>query len=237
MPAQQGMSLPVETQLAHYRQWHGRAPAAAVRDMPPEDAVAQADSPPLGFALAQLKGVYILAENQHGLVLVDMHAAHERISYEHLKSSYQDAGIRSQPLLVPLGLAVSQAEADEAETRRDWFAALGFEIDRQGPEQLLIRQVPALLADVDSAALVRDVLADLRSHGRSTRIEERINELLSTMACHGSVRANRHLTIAEMNALLRDMERTERSGQCNHGRPTWVQLSMQALDAQFLRGR
>jgi DNA mismatch repair protein MutL len=170
-------------------------------------------------------------------VLVDMHAAHERISYEHLKRSYSEQGIRSQPLLVPLSIAVARAEADQAERSQAWFAALGFEIDRQGPEQLVVRQVPTLLADVDIEALVRDVLSDLRSRGGSRRIEEAINELLSTMACHGSVRANRRLSVAEMNALLRDMERTERSGQCNHGRPTWVQISLQELDALFLRGR
>ena len=235
---QQGMALQVGEQLEPYRRLHG---ATVERPAPDRGwTVAEAEAaqaPPLGFALAQLKGVFILAENARGLVLVDMHAAHERISYEHLKRSYAEEGIRSQPLLVPMTLAVSQVEADEAEQRRDWFAALGFEIDRQGPEQLLIRQVPALLADVDIAVLVRDVLADCRTHGRSRRVEEAINELLSTMACHGSVRANRQLTPAEMNALLRDMERTERSGQCNHGRPTWVQLDMKELDGLFMRGR
>ena len=240
---QQGMVLQVSEQLDHYRRLHGSG-GTYTSAFPVQTPVQQpapgaepAQSPPLGFALAQLKGVFILAENAEGLVLVDMHAAHERISYEHLKASYTQEGIRSQPLLVPMTLAVSQAEADEAEQRRDWFAALGFELDRQGPEQLLIRQVPALLADVDIAVLVRDVLADCRSHGRSRRIEEAINGLLSTMACHGSVRANRQLTVAEMNALLRDMERTERSGQCNHGRPTWVQLDMKALNGLFMRGR
>ncbi len=236
---QQGMPLQVSEQLGHYQRLHGGAPAhsGAATAWPPPASGAQTDTPPLGFALAQLKGVFILAENADGLVLVDMHAAHERISYEHLKHSYGEQGIRSQPLLVPLTLAVSETEADEAEQRRDWFAALGFELDRQGPEQLLIRQVPALLADVDSAALVRDVLADCRNHGRSQRIETAVNELLSTMACHGSVRANRLLTVTEMNALLRDMERTERSGQCNHGRPTWVQLEMKELNGLFMRGR
>ena len=236
---QSGMPLQVNEQLSHYRRLHGSMPAAATAPLY-EQAEPQAEAqtvPPLGFALAQLKGVYILAENEQGLVLVDMHAAHERISYEHLKRSYQDDGIRSQPLLVPLTLAVSRAEADEAEQRQAWFATLGFEIDRHGPEQLLVRQVPALLSDVDIEALVRDVLSDCHSHGHSRRIEETINELLSTMACHGSVRANRSLTIQEMNALLRDMERTERSGQCNHGRPTWVQIGLQELDALFLRGR
>ncbi|VAW79610.1 DNA mismatch repair protein MutL, partial [hydrothermal vent metagenome] len=237
MPVHQsGMPLQVNEQLSHYRRLHGEMPPPAAVEPESEAGVAEA-APPLGFALAQLQGVYILAENTQGLVLVDMHAAHERITYEHLKNSYQDEGIRSQPLLVPLGMAVSRVEADEAEERRDWFTALGFDIDRQGLEQLLIRQVPALLADVDTAVLVRDVLADCRTHGSSERIEVSINALLSSMACHGSVRANRHLTHAEMNALLRDMERTERSGQCNHGRPTWVQVSLQELDALFLRGR
>ncbi len=232
---QQAMPLQVSEQLAPYRRLHGEPEPLPETGVPAH--VEASDSPPLGFARAQLKGVFIVAENAQGLVLVDMHAAHERISYEHLKRSYEAQGIRSQPLLVPLNLAVSEAEADEAEQRRDWFAALGFEIDRRGPEQLLVRQVPALLADGDSAALVRDVLADCRNHGRSRRIEETVNQLLSTMACHGSVRANRQLTLPEMNALLRDMERTERSGQCNHGRPTWVQLDMKALDGLFLRGR
>jgi DNA mismatch repair protein MutL len=235
---QSGMPLQVNEQLSHYRRLHGSVPAATAAVF--EQAETQAEQqtvPPLGFALAQLKGIYILAENEQGLVLVDMHAAHERISYEHLKRSYQEDGIRSQPLLVPLTLAVSRAEADEAEQRQAWFATLGFEIDRHGPEQLLVRQVPALLSDVDIEVLVRDVLSDCHSHGHSRRIEETINELLSTMACHGSVRANRSLTSQEMNALLRDMERTERSGQCNHGRPTWVQIGLQELDALFLRGR
>jgi len=236
---QSGMPLQVNEQLSQYRRLHGSMPVAATAPVY-EQAEPQAQAqtvPPLGFALAQLKGVYILAENEQGLVLVDMHAAHERISYEHLKRSYQEDGIRSQPLLVPLTLAVSCAEADEAEQRQAWFATLGFEIDRHGREQLLVRQVPALLSDVDIEMLVRDVLSDCLSHGRSRRIEETINELLSSMACHGSVRANRSLTIQEMNALLRDMERTERSGQCNHGRPTWVQIGLQELDTLFLRGR
>jgi DNA mismatch repair protein MutL len=237
---QSSMPLQVEEQLSHYRRLHGGSVSAAATAPVHEQADPEAEVqtvPPLGFALAQLKGVYILAENEAGLVLVDMHAAHERISYEQLKCSYQEDGIRSQPLLVPLTLAVSRAEADEAEQRQAWFATLGFEIDRHGPEQLLLRQVPALLSDVDIEALVRDVLSDCHSHGRSRRIEDTINDLLSTMACHGSVRANRSLTIQEMNALLRDMERTERSGQCNHGRPTWVQIGLQELDALFLRGR
>ena len=196
-----------------------------------------ADEFPLGFALAQLHGVYILAQNAAGLVLVDMHAAHERITYEGLKAAQQGEGIRSQPLLVPVSLDVSRREADMCEQQQDWFAALGFEVDRMGPEQVVVRQVPALLGDADIAALVRDVLSDLLEHGSSQRIQDSMNELLSTMACHGSVRANRRLSIDEMNALLRQMEITERSGQCNHGRPTWIQVSLAELDKLFLRGQ
>jgi DNA mismatch repair protein MutL len=192
---------------------------------------------PLGFALAQLHGVYILAQNTRGLVLVDMHAAHERITYEGLKSSHAAQGIRSQPLLVPVSLRVSRREADACESQLDGFAALGFEIDRSGPEQLLVRQVPVLLHDTDIDALVRDVLSDLLEHGVSQRLQDTMNEILSTMACHGSVRAHRRLNIEEMNALLRNLENTERGGQCNHGRPTWVQVDMAELDRMFLRGR
>lgn len=196
-----------------------------------------ASSPPLGFALAQLHGIYILAQNQHGLVLVDMHAAHERITYERMKQSWAEDRLRAQPLLVPLSMAVSQKEADLADESPELFTRLGFRVERMGPETLLVREVPALLAEGRIEPLVRDVLADLRAHGSSQRIETHVNELLATMACHGSVRANRRLTVMEMNALLRDMEATERSGQCNHGRPTWVQLSLKDLDKLFLRGR
>ncbi|WP_061289008.1 DNA mismatch repair endonuclease MutL [Azotobacter vinelandii] len=193
--------------------------------------------PPLGYALAQLKGIYILAENAQGLVLVDMHAAHERITYERLKTAMASEGLRGQPLLVPEGLALSQREADCAEEHAEWFQRLGFELQRLGPETLAIRQTPALLRQAEAGQLVRDVLADLLEYGSSDRIEAHLNELLATMACHGSVRANRRLTLPEMNALLRDMESTERSGQCNHGRPTWTQLGMADLDKLFLRGR
>ena len=193
--------------------------------------------PPLGFAVAQLHGIYILAENAEGLVVVDMHAAHERITYEHLKKSMADDNIRSQPLLVPHSLAVSQKEGDCAEEFSATFAKLGFELSRLSPEQLTIRAVPSLLKNGNIEQLVRDVLADLIEHGSSQRIQQEMNEILSTMACHASVRANHRLTIPEMNALLRDMERTERSGQCNHGRPTWTQLSIDQLDKLFMRGQ
>ena len=193
--------------------------------------------PPLGYAVAQLHGIFILAENQQGLVVVDMHAAHERITYERLKQSWSEDKVRSQPLLVPVSLAVSSREADFAEQQPEVFSRLGFMVDRAGPETLVVREVPAMLRDSDSEAMVRDVLSDLLAQGSSERIEQKLDELLSTMACHGSVRANRRLTIPEMNALLRDMEATERSGQCNHGRPTWTQMSLKDLDRLFMRGQ
>ncbi len=193
--------------------------------------------PPLGYALAQLKGIYILAENTAGLVLVDMHAAHERTTYERLKQARAEEGIKSQPLLIPQPVAVSQREVQVAEENAALFERLGLSVDVVGEESLLIRQIPVALRDSDVELLLRDVLADLIEFGSSDRIEAHLDEILSTMACHGSVRANRRLTIPEMNALLRDMEETERSGQCNHGRPTWTQLSLDELDKLFLRGR
>lgn len=206
----------------------------------PEDASQISEDeqiPPLGYALAQLKGIYILAENKHGLVLVDMHAAHERVMYERLKTAMAIEGLRGQPLLVPQSMALSEREVDCAEEHADWFAKLGFELQRMGSESLAIRQIPALLKQAQAESLVRDVLSDLMEYGTSDRIQAHINELLATMACHGAVRANRQLTLPEMNALLRDMEVTERSGQCNHGRPTWTQLNLDQLDKLFLRGR
>ncbi len=197
----------------------------------------KAEIPPLGFALAQLQGIYILAQNQQGLVIVDAHAAHERITYEQMKTAYQEQGVQAQPLLVPVSIAVSTKEADCAEQQQAIFETLGFQLQRMGPETLVVRQVPALLRQSDVEALVRDVLSDLITHGSSERIKAAMNEVLSTMACHGSVRANRQLSVPEMNALLRDMERTERSGQCNHGRPTWTVQTFEELDRLFLRGR
>ena len=204
---------------------------------PPALPDSQDDVPPLGYALAQLKGVYVLAENAQGLVLVDMHAGHERIMYERLKTAMASEGLRGQPLLVPESIAVSQREADCAEEHMHWFQMLGFELQRLGPESLAIRQIPSLLKQAEATRLVQDVLADLLEYGTSDRIQAHLNELLGTMACHGAVRANRRLTLPEMNGLLRDMEQTERSGQCNHGRPTWTQLGMGDLDKLFLRGR
>jgi DNA mismatch repair protein MutL len=197
----------------------------------------QASIPPLGYALAQLHGVYILAQNATGLVLVDMHAAHERITYERMKAALRTDSIPLQPLLVPVTVAVSEREAQIAEEHQDLLRELGFEVTRMGRETLLLRQVPGPLQESDLGRLLRDVLADLGRQGDSSRVHEHLNELLATIACHGAVRARRQLTVPEMNALLRDMERTERSGQCNHGRPTWMQLSLKELDRLFMRGR
>ncbi len=202
------------------------------------DSVGRAEQvPPLGFALAQLKGIYILAENSDGLIVVDMHAAHERIVYERMKQNAEQEHVITQPLLVPVSFNVSRSEADLVEENGEFFRHLGFAVERLGPEQLRLRSIPALLKNADSEQLLRDVLADLVEHGRSQRVEEFQNEMLSTMACHAAVRANRQLSIAEMNALLRDIEHTERSGQCNHGRPTWKQLGLDQLDKLFMRGQ
>ncbi|MDE4535887.1 DNA mismatch repair endonuclease MutL [Pseudomonas kermanshahensis] len=227
--------LPAAESQAVYREFYKPlSDGAAAPSSLPES---QGDIPPLGYALAQLKGIYILAENAVGLVLVDMHAAHERIMYERLKVAMASEGLSGQPLLVPESLALSQREADCAEEHAQWFQRLGFELQRLGPETLAIRQIPALLKQAEANRLVQDVLADLMEYGTSDRIQAHLNELLGTMACHGAVRANRRLAIPEMNALLRDMENTERSGQCNHGRPTWTQMGLDDLDKLFLRGR
>ncbi len=210
------------------------SPTAIAREALPATAD---DVPALGYALAQLAGIYVLAENAQGLILVDMHAAHERITYEKLKAAQATDGIRAQLLLVPMALAVSAREAAVVEDHTEELAALGFEIVRSGPQSVTIKRYPGLLEGADVGALVRDVLGDLATHGATRRMQEAHNDMLSTMACHGSVRAHRRLTLPEMNALLREMEATERSGQCNHGRPTWVQLSIADLDRMFLRGR
>ena len=191
---------------------------------------------PLGYAIAQLHGVYILAQARGGLVLVDMHAAHERTTYERLKVSMQGDRLPAQPLLVPVAVAVSPADADEAERHGELFSSLGLDVDRAGPSQLFVRSTPALLPNADPATLLKDMLADLREQGRGA-VTGAFDRALGTMACHQAVRANRHLTMAEMNALLREMECTVRSDQCVHGRPTWSFVSMDDLDRLFLRGR
>jgi DNA mismatch repair protein MutL len=193
--------------------------------------------PPLGYALAQLHGIYILAQNQHGLIVVDMHAAHERITYERMKNASDDEGIKMQPLLVPIAMAVSETECEAVELFQEELLQLGMDIRCSSNESIMVRAIPVMLRGDGAEALVRDVLSDLVEYGSTARLQQHRDELLSTMACHGSVRANRRLTIPEMNALLRDMEETERSGQCNHGRPTWTQQSIAELDSLFLRGR
>jgi len=202
-----------------------------------EGAEPSGDIPPLGFALAQVHGVFILAQNVAGMVLVDMHAAHERITYERLKQMRDETGIRRQPLLVPQTIAVSSKEVAIALELQGSLLELGLVVDAAGEEQLVIREIPIALAGGDVETLARDVLSDLLTFGSSDRLTAHMDEILSKMACHGSVRANRRLTLPEMNALLRAMEVTERSGQCNHGRPTWVQLTMAELDKLFLRGQ
>lgn len=240
VPQQQAMGLRVADAPSAYAALYApRVDASPDLPMPAEPMPADtpAGLPPLGFAVAQLHGIYILAENADGLIVVDMHAAHERIGYEKLKAAHDGVGLRTQPLLVPSSFAVSEREADVAEREAGTLAELGFEVQRSGPQSLLLRSVPALLAQGDVEALLRDVLTDLREHGSTRRIAETRDELLATMACHGAVRANRRLSIPEMNALLREMEVTERSGQCNHGRPTWTRFSLAEMDRWFLRGR
>jgi DNA mismatch repair protein MutL len=232
---QTAMPLPnaVRESLAAYQSLSGRSSSSAAVDV----SRTAAEIPPLGFAVAQIGGVYVLAENANGLVIVDMHAAHERILYEKLKHSYEDKAVVRQPLLVPASVAVAQSEADLVEQSAGVFEGLGLIIDRSGPTSLVIREVPALLRNADAETLLRDVVADLSQAGQSNRVEDMCHDFLATMACHHSVRANRMLTLDEMNALLREMETTDRADQCNHGRPTWTAIPMAELDKLFMRGQ
>jgi len=204
-------------------------------------ATSNAHAYPLGFALAQLHGVYVLAQNVHGLVVVDMHAAHERIMYERLKSALDQNQVTMQPLLIPVSFQADRLEVatvqEDLTLAHGFLRQLGFELAVLSPSTLAVRAVPAMLLDADAVSLAKDVLRELREYGASRAFTERRNAMLGTMACHAAVRANRSLTIPEMNALLRDMELTERSGQCNHGRPTWLQMRMQDLDKMFMRGQ
>lgn len=193
--------------------------------------------PPLGFALGQLKGIYIFAENADGLVMIDMHAAHERVLYEKMKKAFAEKNMPVQMMLVPLTLSLSEREADCVQNFPEFFNELGFTVERMGKETIIVRAVPQWLKEGSIDQLVRDVITDLLEQGKSTRTQESIHKLLSTLACHTAVRAHHSLTIPEMNALLRAMETTDHSGQCNHGRPTTLQLSLQELDKLFLRGR
>ena len=237
-PRQQPIPLRIAERPTGYRfSFEAQHPGQGAQTRAEKEPDSDGTLPPLGYALAQLQGVYVLAQAQDGLVIVDMHAAHERIGYERLKQAWEQGQVRSQPLLVPVVVHVSPREADRAESNLELLGSLGMGVDRMGESSLAVREIPAVLQGADAERLLRDLLSDLAVQGRSERIREEINEVLSTMACHRSVRANRRLGLEEMNALLRDMERTERADQCNHGRPTWVKLSMQELDRLFLRGR
>jgi len=230
---QQAMSLQVREQTAAYEKLHDQAESVIEK----EAQVTSEETPPLGYALGQLKGVYILAQNDAGLIMVDMHAAHERIVYEKLKKALDNQTLQTQLLLIPVTINLNAKEMEIISEHQALLESLGFDISTAGPESIMVRQVPALLSQANVEQLVRDVIADLIEHETSTRVQENIFHILATMACHHSVRANRQLTLPEMNALLRDVEKTERSGQCNHGRPTWVQLDMKELDKLFMRGK
>jgi DNA mismatch repair protein MutL len=233
-PAQVSLALQQTAEL--YAQEPRPAWTLAAAPTPPVQET-PVDEWPLGRAVAQIQGVYILAENRHGLVIVDMHAAHERIVYERLKATMNAAQIEAQPLLIPVTFAATPAEVATAETQQATLHELGLDVAPLSPGVLAIRSKPAALRDADPVELTRSVLAELGETDGSRVVQRARDEVLATMACHGAVRANRQLTLAEMNALLRDMERTERADQCNHGRPTWRQLGMRELDALFLRGR
>ena len=231
-----GTGLGVAQPEGFYQTLFGRRDDRAPEPEVP-DAAGEAEVPPLGFALAQLQGIYILAQNAHGLVIVDMHAAHERVVYERLKAAMDQQAVAMQPLLIPVTFNADRLDVTTLEEHGETLRQLGFELAPLSPTAIAVRALPAMLKDADAQQLARAVLQDIREFGASRALTERRNELLATMACHGAVRASRALTLPEMNALLREMEATERSGQCNHGRPTWFHLTLAELDKMFMRGK
>jgi DNA mismatch repair protein MutL len=235
--AQRSMPLKVREQMAVYGELHAVAPTQTSVQTSKVTQNSESLAPPLGYELAQLKGIYILAENADGLILVDMHAAHERVVYEQLKKLYAEHKIIAQPLLVPLTITLSEREANAIEQELELFQKLGMRLERLSPDTIVVREVPDLLRNGNVEQLVRDAAADLITHENSTRLEEHIDHLLGEMACHGAIQAHRKLTLPEMNALLRSMEVTDNIGQCVHGRPTTTRLSLAELDKMFLRGR
>lgn len=247
-PMQGAQQASVQPEYRHQHSWnlavrdapaanndYALLPAQPLSSVLPE--VTENSLPPLGFALAQLHGVYILAQVKDGLILVDMHAAHERTTYERLKAALATGRVPSQPLLVPIAVTLPASDAALIEDSAEALAKVGLEVERRGPGSILIRAVPVLLGRWDANELLNLVLADLREQGSSQHIERSLDEVIGTFSCHSAVRANRNLTIPEMNALLREMENTVRSDQCVHGRPTWTAVSMTELDRLFLRGR
>ena len=234
-PKQSALPLTVAEEVAAYAALY---PQKSEAESPRESETGTDETiPPLGFALAHIHQIYILSETERGVILVDAHAAHERVLYEKLKRQYHQQSVPMQPLLLPLKIQVSVSEADWVEEQQEFFSRLGFSLSRSGPETIVLRASPSLLGKTDIEMLIKDLLADLAEYGMTDRVMEKSNDILATMACHGAVRARRKLTIEEMNALLREMEQTERIGQCNHGRPTWVELTHQDLDRFFMRGQ
>ncbi len=242
---QHKIPLGAAQQEASYRLWEvqteGVKQEASGSELTPPLPLAPSpftqDEAPLGYALAQLSGIYILAQNEQGMIVVDMHAAHERIVYEKLKAAFDEQRMPTQPLLIPVSFAADALDVVTAEEEQETLAQLGFDIAPLSPTTLAVRTMPAMLKQAHAEAAARDVLHELREYGATRALTERRNELLATLACHSAVRANQQLTISEMNGILREMERTERSGQCNHGRPTWFQISLAELDAMFMRGK